>query len=354
MRKKIINCLLLLTICCCIPFLTFNTKPTIADSYSVTGGREIIEFNETTKSLFDVHTPYNISPEFNSGNLVFNSLSEHEVILKNRVFSNVEINVVLGTINKGGKFDAGVIFGVNNFVTVGRFNGYALSLEYSGGESYMKLHKWENTNWAGVKTEVSGVVLERENHLRVVVKDGYVYAFLNYSNTPTITYQVGSVSGNIGFRSFYAPNYFTDFSITGNSITLDKNEFNSLLSQANQIDKSTITANSRILLEEAIQLSESNKNSGFQSDIDNCVIKLKYALSKIVKIHTYSELTDLIEQARLLTNNGVYTVNSWNSLQQVIIQCSLLNSGSNSEDISYWYEALKEKQEFLIKYSERN
>lgn len=330
----------------------FSTVAVFANEVSVSGGKTSIAFEASDISKFDLYTEFNHQPYIVDGKLYMWSLAEQKAIYNVDSFTDVEVEVDIGTVNKNGKFDSGILIQASSVGNdIGALTGWGVSIENGTETNFIKLHRWENKVWKGAKYEKSGVVLNQVNHLKVVVKSGVLYAYLNNSTTEEFSYNVGEVSGKVGFRCYYAPNYFTNFSVKGTCLPVDTAQLDSLIVEANAIDKDLLTASSKNALTSALENATSVKNSSSdQTVIDNAVNTLKTALKGVSYKHTYAELTALIGEADLITNNGQYTANSFNAMQGVKERCKALTESASEDDISYWYNRLKLRMDTLISY----
>ncbi len=349
MKKKLLCIAISLTM---IMATVFSVGSVFATEVSVPGGETSIVFEDEDINKFDLYTEFDQLPYIVDGKLYMWSLAEQKAIYKVTSFSDVEVEVDIGTVNKNGKFDSGILIQASGVGSaIGALTGWGISIENGTGTNFIKLHRWENQVWQGVKYEKSGIILNQVNHLKVVVKSGVLYAYLNYSETEEFSYNVGNVSGYVGFRCYYAPNYFKNFSVKGTYLPVSVGELTVLLNEAEAIDKDLLTANSKNVLTSAIETASSAKKSATdQLVIDNAVTALKTALNKLNYKHTYAELTVLIGQAKEIKNNGKYTENSYNALQGVISRCDTLKETDSEEDVSYWYNRLELRVQTLISY----
>ena len=330
--------------------------PTAAEAdYLVEGGRFEVDFEKWDDyGYFDLYTEFGEKPWQMDGAMYAWTLAEQKIILRGKVFEDVEVSVDISTINEGGKFDSGVYIMASNIGNaMDALTGWNVNVEHGAGQSTMdlKLHRFENGKWKGIAVEILGIPYPGDTiNLRVVVKSGMLYAFLNGEKTPTLTYEVGAGSGLVGLRNFYSPNYFDNFAVTGAANKVRTTELNEVKARATALLTEPLAATCLIELQEAITLAD---NAVSQREVDEALKVLNNAIERAVNTHTYSELMALIESACELENpNGEkYTGNSWNSFLVVKEICESLDEGSSEYDISYWYDRLQARIEGLIAYA---
>ncbi len=324
-----------------------------ADPYLVEGGRAVYDFSSPDQQEnWQFFTEFDKTPWIQDGKLFAWTLAEQKMILLRNRFTDVDVSVDISTINEGGKFDAGIYvgaFGVSG--QIDGINAWQVNIEHSAGNSsyYLKLHRFENA-WKGVKLEVSGIPYTGDTiHLRVVVKEGVLYAFLNHQKEPTLTYNIGVTTGHVGLRCFYSPNVFDNFTVIGEGIPVEEGRMDSLTAQAQALLEENLAEESLQALREAVSLAESATT---QTEVDGAVKALEAAVERAVPARSFAELTALIAETQTLANPDgmVYTENSWNSLMAVKDICKGLHEASSEWDISYWYGRLKTRMDDLIPY----
>lgn len=332
-----------------------------AEDYQVSGGKITVDFEETSDlSGFDLLTEHDReeAPRIVDGRLVCWSLAEQKIIYTERKYTDVDISVDIGTINDHGKFDAGIYVGIGDFYSerMDMITAWTINLERGANDStyFLKLHRFNGT-WLGAKLELQGLALPMNLvNLRVVVKDGVIHAFVNQSEQPYFSYEIGEVSGYVGFRSFYSPNTFDNVTIIGDANNYDYSELNALIAQAENIDVNTITAESGNVLTRALNEAKAAKNGGYsQYELDEIATSLSVALKGVTRKQDYSSLTALLAQAKALTNEGgsVYTQNSWQALRKVIAKCESLTAQTAEQELSYWANRLQYRMDSLIAYA---
>ncbi len=322
--------------------------------YVVEGGRMTIDFEkESDEKLFYLYSEFDKEPWLMDGKLYAWTLAEQKMILANHIYYNVDVSVDIHTINKNGKFDAGIYFYANDYRSnIDGIDAWCVNVEKGAGQKsfYVKLHRFKQ-GYTGAFAEVKGVPFTTDViNLRVVVNAGYVYAFINGAKNPILSYKVGQGAGNVGLRSFYSPNYFDNFTVTGTPHPVDKTEMQNLAEKATAELNNTLPQACIEELNSAIKLSQDAQT---QTQVDEAVKALKTALENSVDKVTYQQLTELIATANELQNpdGNVYTENSWNSLNAVKDICANLTEQSSEYQISFWYEKLECRIAGLVKYS---
>ena len=348
MKKKLsILFIVLLTFCMFFSYSSF----TFATVVEVSGGRKIITFETEDEEMFELYTEFDRLPYILDGKLYMWSLAEQKAIYKNCNFSDVEVEVDIGTINKNGKIDSGIIVQASNVTGVlDGLTGWCINLENGSGKKYIKLHKWINAEYIGHIVEKPVETLRQVNHLKVTVKNGILYAYLNYSEQEEFSYNIGTTAGSVGLRCCYAPNYFDNFSITGTVFSPDKKNLTDLMERVSEIQMDLLTDSSKNALTEAINVCNSALTSVEQTVVDNAYAQLKTAYENICYNHTYEQLSLLIEKARAITNGGIYTQNSFNAMTVVLGRCLAVTETSSQDEISYWYKRLELRINTLITY----
>lgn len=337
-----------------VPNLSRSVTGVYAD-YFVEGGRFTVDFEEKTdEEYFQLFTEFDKKPWVMDGKMFTWSLAEQKMILKKYLYSDVDVSVTISTINKSGKIDAGIYVQASEAnYRLDAITAWCVNVEHGASQKTfnLKLHRFEQATWKGAKVEIMGIPYYSDTvRLRVVVKSGMLYAFLNESKTPTFNYFIGEAEGQVGLRSFYAPNMFDDFSVTGSAHEPDKTLINELIAKAEEklLNADAIT--------EANELNFAMQNAKIattQSQIDKAVKALQIALERAIAKRSLTELNSLIAEAEKITNEngGVYTANSWNSFVAVKEICKKQNEESSEYDISYWYARLQAKISGLIAYN---
>lgn len=331
-----------------------QTALAVTDEYFVEGGRYSVDFNEVEDAdLFGLYTEFDKLPWIMDGKLYAWTLAEQKVIFENKLYTDVDVSVDISTINPSGKFDSGIYVaasGVGNHIDM--ITAWNVNVEHGAGGKTMdlKLHRFQNGSWKGAIVEIFSLPYTGDNvHLRVVVKDGMLYAFLNYAEKPTFTYEIGETAGLVGLRNFYSPNYFDNFTVIGEGNEVDFTQMNAYQEQAAAALEKNLADTCIAELNAALALAN---GATTQSQADAACKALEEALERAVEKNTFDGLTALIAQANEIANeNGsVYTENSWASLQAVKSICETLTAESSEYDICYWYSALEARINGLIAF----
>ncbi len=322
----------------------------------VDGGRITVDFeNGSDIALFNRYTEFGDLPYIMDGRLYGWTLAEQKIILKGKIFEDVRVDVDISAIGKNGKFDSGVYIGASNVNSAkDGITAWNVNIEHGVNAStfWLKLHRFENNRWIQSEmVEIGGLVYTADTvHLRVVVKDGTLHAFLNDGDAPVVSQYIGNEArGMVGLRNYYSPNYFDNFTVTGDALDADFADMNALLAVAETRVEDNIVPECKTELNAAIALA---KAAATQAQADNAVSALASALDRAENLHTFSELTALIRQADGITNvdGEVYTVNSYNAFVAVKNVCASLTDEDSEYDISYWYARLDDRMENLIAY----
>ena len=334
--------------------LSANVVSAFAQSqYEVDGWRTSVSFDSDEDAYkFDFYTEFDKSPWLMDGRLYFWTLAEQKAIYTARQYNDLDVSADFGTINDHGKFDVGFYVhasGAGN--PLDQIDAWEVNLERGADDKTfeLKLHRFFNYSWAGAKVEVSGLKLPMNTvNLRVVVKSGTLYAFVNYEQTSRISYYIGEASGYVGLRCFYSPNWVDNFAIIGKGNVSD-GSLDALLNEAQAIDGDKYTEESRTALNNAINAAE---NAQGQYRVDEAEKALKEAIDGLMEKQTYQAMAEVISQAKLLENIGgkVYTSNSWRALLMVIERCEAIDENASESEISYWTNRLILKINDLIRY----
>lgn len=323
------------------------------EEYRVPGGKVVYDFSgENDINDFSLYTEFDKKPAVVDGKIVCWSLAEQKIVYKNAIFSDVDVSVDIGTINKNGKFDAGIYLGITG-ETSGKLDGitgYCVNLERTAGEtSYrLKLHKFDH-RYEGALAEKSGLILHtNEVRLRAVIKNKVLYAFAGDDSAPKLIYAIGNVTGRVGLRSFYAPDTFDNIEITGAALDVDTAELSALAERARDL-AGGLTASSRAAVESALAAAEEAISFGSVYEIDEAISLLDVALKNAVVRRDYDTLVQWIAEADEKTNTGEkYTANSWAAFCKVKDMCKTLTEDSGEDEISYWANRLRLRLDNLI------
>lgn len=325
----------------------------IEDQYHVEGGKVVFDFeDEDQLDSFDAFTQYTMPPYMMDGSIYFDTLSESKFIYNERAFSSVDVSVDINTINPNGKFDTGIYFGNDFGNPIDHCIAYEVNLEKGAGANsfYLKIHRF-NYGWRGVQVEISGLKLPTVNlNLRVVVKNGFMHAFVNHEKTPRLNFSVGSGANLVGVRNYYSPVYVDNFTIIGNGLEVQKSKLDQLIAQADALDASKYTTNSYNALASVLADAKIANQGSDQYAIDKYTDLLEKALANLVIKRTASELDETIARAKTYSNEDQrYTLNSFKALTMVIAICENVDR-SNEDDVSYWCNQLDKKIAALTEY----
>lgn len=282
------------------------------------------------------------------------SLTECKAIYRGGEFLDVQVEVDITSINPNGLLDSGIYVQASK---PGKYQdqitAWCVNLEREVNGKYykVKLHRFENNFWKGVQVETKEINVSDTYRLKVVVLNGVLYAYVDDGEC-LFTYYIGNAVGKVGLRAFYAPNYFTNFSVTAPNISLNTNLFQQKIEQLEKLDLdlyTTITANNlKTTLEKAKNLINGEVS---QPLLEICYLELIKAENALIKLCTKEDLVSLVEigkNAQQQTN--VYTKNSISSLKVVLENCQKAIESENIQEISYWYQKLEYKLDTLIKY----
>lgn len=328
--------------------------------YSVDGGLYEIDFNETIDlNNFSIFSEHDQLPYISEGTLYFRNTCEQKVIFKNHKVSDyymAEVDIM--PLVKKGRIDCGFYLQASSASNkLDGIKAYNLNVEHdiNSDSFYLKLHQFNN-GWLGAKVEIpNNKYIGDSVHLKVVVKEGVLYAFLYDNETPTLTYNIGVEDGYIGFRSFRSPNKIDNFRILSNGITLNTTKLNEKILEAEELVNSnkyteSTASNLNELLLTAKDILANSKNG---AELDEMISKLNKSISLLKEAHTYEVLQKVLVNAKsYLTLEAQYTKNSFESLKTVISYCEQLNESSTEDEISYWTNMLQHRIDNLIKYKE--
>ena len=331
---------------------TYGRYYPIDDIYHVSGGRTTITFDdESDLEQFNLYTEFDKKPWILDEKLYFYNLCEQKAIYK-KTFTDVDVSIDINTINSPGKFDTGIYVGKGFSNPIDGCNAYEVNLEKGADKTqfYLKLHKF-NYGYQGAKVEISGLKLSSVNlNLRVVVKDGYIYAFVDHRTTPEFSYNIGIGSNMVGLRNFYSPNYVDNFTVIGDGIDINKSNLELLIGEAESIDESKYTSKTYNQLANVLLLAKEAISDNNQYDIDKYEEQLERALNNLIVKRSVQELDAAISRAREINNDeGIYTKNSYKALEMVLSIAESVNR-EDEEVVSYWCNQLEAKMRLLIEY----
>lgn len=188
-----------------------------------------------------------------------------------------------------------------------------------------------------------------------MVDAGTIKAYVNDYATPAFDYYVGlsSSTGLVGLRSYYAPDYFEDLTITAPQFVRDMTAFNQEYAADQKLDPSQYTDSSFAPLSDLlIEIAALNLDQENQIDINALTVRLAATREALLKRRTYEELqTLLVSYAAISNDKQQYTANSFASFAFARGEAKKLVPASSLQDLSYWYFMLKSRADALIAYS---
>jgi hypothetical protein len=327
---------------------------------AIQGGSVSYSFDsEGELNDFDLYSELARKPAVMDGSLYAWVMCEQKAVLKNYNLSSVILDTHIKTINPSGKIDCGLYLGGSGFTNnKDGATAWNVNVEHDVNKNVfaLKLHRFSQGVWIGAAVERDNIPYRNnEVHLQVTVDSGVVAAYVNDNTTPTFSYYVGvaSSTGLVGLRSYYAPDYFEDLTITAPQFTRDMTAFNQEYEADQKLDPTRYTdptfAAMADLLTEIASTDLSQEN---QIDINEWTSRLASARERLQERRTYEELQTLIASYAGITNdNDQYTANSYASFAFTLGEAKKLVSTSSSKDISYWYAMLKSRGDALIAYS---
>lgn len=337
----------------CMPFAA-SVGNAVADDYTVDGGRLVVDFDSDDDIYkFSCYTEFGALPYVLEGKAYCWVLAEQKMILDGMTFVDVQVDVDIYTIGKNGKFDSGIYVGASGANNkMDGITAWNINIEHQedAGTYWLKLHRFENNRWLREEmVEISGLPYTKDMiHLRAVVKNGVLSAYVDYNEKAVVTKVIGSEAlGAVGLRNFYSPNCFDNFTVVGGAVDIDYAEMNALKSLAEQKLKEQLTENSREELASAVELATAVTS---QKDADAASAALSEALDRAELKHTLSELSALVTKADGIQNTDgkVYTANSYAAFTAVKDICSSLTDADGEYEISYWYARLEERMNDLV------
>ncbi len=321
-----------------------------AETVTIAGGTDNVIFEDSNMRDFDFYTEFDQPMYILQNRLYAPLLTESKAIYKHGTYSDVDVSVDVAALVPGGNIDGGIYVqasGVNN--AANGITAWNVNVEHDVNSSVfaLKLHRFENNRWLGAKKEVYNIKYTSDTvHLRVVVKTGVLYAYLD-GDAPVFTYNVGKSAGKVGLRSFYAPNYFENFSVTSPMITVEPELLQSKLAELDGFDYSPFTDESAQTLRAAVaEAKAALAAEESQADIDKAYADIVIAKSELTLKKTRADLDALTEKAQKMMSDANYTKSSVSSLRVVIEKCN----AATEEKISYWYKILQHRMDSAVKY----
>ncbi|MGN1040536.1 MAG: hypothetical protein ACI4QL_03810, partial [Candidatus Fimimonas sp.] len=307
----------------------------------------LVNFDEPSEEV-SVYSEFpDQSVKYLDGKIFAPTLCESKIVYNKHTFKNFEAEVEMSTINPKGKFDSGIYFYGSGFNDkIDGCTAWEVNVEHvAGGTTYaLKLHRFENNRWTGVRSEVFGLPYTSDVvRLKIVVNNGILKAYVNGSRS-LLTYGVGNGSGYVGLRNFYAPVAFDNLKITAEEISLNTSELEKAINQAVSIDESLYTKKTFSALESAVQKASSALQSQYQSEIDRACEQLNAAICGLVKTVSKEEMQKIVSQAKAVVENAdKYAKNTVSSMEKVLYFAEIAIQNDDVDEMSYWYGILEHK-----------
>ncbi len=332
-----------------MPFAVTDTVT--AETVTVIGGTDKVVFDDSAARDFDFFTEFNQPMYILQNRLYAPVLAESKAIYKNGTYSDVEVSVDISAIVPYGNIDGGIIVqtrGANN--AANGLTGWNVNVEHNADATSfaLKLHRFENNRWLGAKKEIYNIKYMSDTvHLRVVVKTGVLYAYLD-AEDPIFTYNIGAASGKVGLRAYYAPMYFENFSVTSPMILVEPEQLEAKIKELVGFDYAPYTEDSAQKMKDAVEYGKVQLESETsQADIDKAYADILAAEQALIRIKTRADLDELIQTAQaIISDVHTYTKNSISSLKVVVDKCV----AAEDADVSYWYQVLEHRIKSAVKY----
>lgn len=353
--KKIITLCLTALLCCGV---CLSGSVVLAE-----GGRKQVDFTSSSvlTDNFDLYSELSTTGNgffVSDGYLYSTGRTECKAILKSPTnLSSFTVEAEFHQLNRLSPLDSGFyIYASNPNGLIDGINAYNVQLEKATKSDvlYVRIHKF-NQGYGGLVAGITMTVTEQSVKMQVVANNGNVKVYINDGETPVIDYDCPSWSaGRVGFRAFRGSMAkINNFKLYSSDIAVDKTELNSLISQAQSIDRTKYTAQSLNEMDSALQVAK-NLLTTEQSYVDEAVKNLKSALNALVKLDTFAGLTQNLAEANEIIANGEgkYTYNTFNALKQCVELAKTLTSSSSEAEISEASYNVRRAIDNLIKYEE--
>lgn len=324
----------------------------------IEGGTIIYEFDDQDElSHFSLYSELDHNQYVMDGSLYNWVMCEQKTILTGYELSEYVLDTVVSTINPSGKIDGGFYFGGKAFSNpMDGATAYNLNVEHSAEQNTftLKIHEFSNGKWLGDVLSVTGIPFyNNEVHLRLSVDHGEVSAFVNDESTPRITMSLDEeeTTGLVGFRAFYAPQYFRYFSITAPEFSKNYDAFNAVYEKAKAIKAEDYTSKTYNALKEYLdELSSVDITQLNQISLDEITSKLQKLLDNLMPSSSFTKLQELIAEVEpVLEERDKYTSNSIASVEFCLTEAKKLTEDSPADEISYWYNVLSYRYQELIR-----
>ncbi len=182
---------------------------------------EVIQFGDG----WNYYSENELSFELFGDKLVSNaSAVEQKAIYEGYELQNgSDISFTVSPSVKGGRIDGGLYIGVKGEVS-GKLDGataYVVNIEKSSSSNVylLKIHQFDYNNgngkYLGCKAIVQLTAVSDSILTRVIYKDGNLFVYQEDSEIPCIIFEVGELSGKIGFRAFGLSMRFENIVLNG-------------------------------------------------------------------------------------------------------------------------------------------
>lgn len=343
--KKIITLCLTALLCCGV---CLSGSVVLAE-----GGRKQVDFTSSSvlTDNFDLYSELNTTGNGffvnGDGYLYSTGRTECKAILKSPTnLSTFTVEAEFHQLNRLSPLDSGFyIYASSPNSLIDGINAYNVQLEKATKSDvlYVRIHKF-NQGYGGLVAGITMTVTEQSVKMQVVANNG---------ETPVINYDCPSWSaGRVGFRAFRGSMAkINNFKLYSSDIAVDKTELNSLISQAQSVDRTKYTSQSLSEMDSALQVAK-NLSTTEQSYVDEAVKSLKSALNALVKLDTFEGLTQNLTQANeiIASGEGKYTYNTFNALKKCVDVAKTLTSSSGEAEISEASYNVRRAIDNLIRY----
>ena len=347
----------LLVLCFCLMMsifaLSFSSVVKAENQDYISGGTDKVTFSDDCQS-FALYTEFNQPMYYLQNRLYAPSLAESKAVYQGGPFTDVQVEVTITSINKNGLIDSGIYVQASDPGNkINQITAWCVNVERDVNSNYaiIRLHRFLNNSWDGYKCQATINNVGDSYNLKVVVKSGVLYVYINGGEC-LFNYYIGSNEGMVGLRTYYAPNYFTDFKVTAPSIEFDTSLFEQKIIELENIDSSLYTNDTITALKKEIEAAKILLNTEVSQPLmEECFSRLIKAENSLVKLCTKDDLAELVEIGNAaVSQTDVYTKNSIASLKVVLAECDKALQSDDNQEISYWYQKLEYKLDTLIRY----
>lgn len=349
--KKIITLCLTALLCCGV---CLSGSVVLAE-----GGRKQVDFTSSSvlTDNFDLYTEMANNGFFVSdGYLYSTGRAECKAILKSPTnLSNFTMEAEFHQLNRLSPLDAGFyVFASSPNNNIDGISAYNVQLEKATKSDvlYVRIHHF-NQGYVGLVAGITMTVTEQSVKMQVVANNGNLKVYINDGETPVIDYDCTYwKTGQVGFRAFRGSMAkINNFKLYSNDIAVDKTELNSLISQAQSVDRTKYTSQSLQEMDSALSIAK-NLSTTEQTYVDEAVKNLSTAIKDLVLIDSFDGLTKNISDAEAIiaSGEGKYTYNTFNALKQSVERAKLITSSSTETEISEASYSIKRAIDNLIAY----